>query len=297
MNEQSRKLTDILAAFIDLVAKRLPDDVMQRLGELQAQETEEMARALYDAMFENMRRANELDRPTCQDTGMLQFFLRAGANFPYLAQMKECIAEAARCATARTPLRPNAVEVFSEKNTGNNTGTRAPWIDWDIVSDSSDLELDLYLSGGGSSLPGCATVLMPSQGYEAVAEYVFDAVLNRGINACPPLLVGVGVSACAPTAAVLSKKALLRRLGTHNPNPRAAQMEQLLEDGLNAMRLGPQGLTGSASVMGVHVEMAARHPATIAVGVSVGCWSHRRGTLRLHSDLTCEILTHRGVAL
>ena len=106
-------------------------------------------------------------------------------------------------------------------------------------------------------------------------------------------MVGVGIATSIETAALLSKKALLRPLGLHNPNPRAAKMEQLLEDGINQIGLGPQGMTGNASVLGVHIENTARHPSTIGVAVNTGCWSHRKGHILFDKDLHYTILSHK----
>lgn len=99
------------------------------------------------------------------------------------------------------------------------------------------------------------------------------------------------------TAALLSKKALMRPLGTHNPNERAASLERMLEDGINKIGLGPQGMSGSYSVMGVHIENTARHPSTIGVAVNVGCWSHRRGHIEFDKDLNYTITSHKEVTL
>ena len=99
-------------------------------------------------------------------------------------------------------------------------------------------------------------------------------------------LWGVGVGTSIETAALNSKKALMRPIGSHNDNANAAKMEKLLEDGINAIGLGPQGMGGKYSVMGVNIENTARHPSTIGVAVNVGCWSHRRGHLTVNSDLT-----------
>lgn len=134
-------------------------------------------------------------------------------------------------------------------------------------------EIYAYMAGGGCTLPGKAMVLMPGAGYEGVTKFVMDVMTSYGINACPPLLVGVGVATSVETAALLSKKALMRPLGSHNENERAAYMEKLLEDGINSIGLGPQGMGGKYSVMGVHIENTARHPSAIGVAVNVGCWA------------------------
>jgi L(+)-tartrate dehydratase alpha subunit len=295
--QQTEALTSIMARFTAFVGKHLPDDVLKRLRELREIEDGPLPRLVYDTMFKNLELASELDRPSCQDTGVIQFFIRAGARFPLLGELRPVLAEAVREATRIGPLRHNAVETFDEKNTGDNTGTRIPWIDWEIVPDDAGVEIDVYMAGGGCTLPGAAKVLMPAAGYEGVVQFVFDVITSYGVNACPPLLVGVGISTAAETAAILSKKAILRRIGTRHPNPRAAEMERLLEDGLNQLGLGPQGLTGKASVMGVHIESSARHPSTIGVAVSTGCWAHRRGTIRIDDTLRYEILSHQGAKL
>ena len=287
-------LTNVMSKFTAYIGKRLPTDVTQKLGDLREKEVNFLAKEVYESMRQNQEAADKLDRPSCQDTGVIQYFLTAGANFPLLGELEEILQEATAGATREGPLRHNAVETFVEKNTGTNTGSKIPWLDWDIVPGDDSVTIDVYMAGGGCTLPGAAKVLMPGQGYEGVAEFVFDVITSRGVNACPPLLVGVGVSTSAETAARLSKKAILRPVTSSNPNENAALMEGLLKDGLNELGLGPQGLTGNASVMGVNIEASARHPSTIGVAVSTGCWAHRRGRIKVNADLSFEVISHQG---
>ena len=291
------KFTDIMARFLAMSGKILPDDVTEKLSQLNAAESQPLAKTVYESMFENQRLAVELDRPSCQDTGVINFFVSAGDGFPDLGKIAGALKEAVMKATVDAPLRHNTVVIFDEKNDGTNVGEHAPFIHWDIVPESDKLRIQSYMAGGGCSLPGRAITLMPSAGYEGIVQYVFDTMVDWGINACPPLLVGIGIAGSVENASILSKKAILRPLGTHNPNPKGAEMERLIEDGLNKIGLGPQGLSGSASVMGVHIESAARHPSTISVGINVACWAHRHGTIVFDKDLNYEILTHKGVTL
>lgn len=291
------KMTDIMAKFVAYSGKILPDDVMQKLIELRSQDHSPLALAIYDTMFENQRLAKELDRPCCQDTGVLQFFVKCGANFPLIGDLEAMLKEAVVRATFAAPLRHNSVETFDEYNTGKNVGKGTPSVFWEIVPDSDGCEIDTYMAGGGCTLPGKAMVLMPGAGYEGVTQFVMDVMTSYGLNACPPLLVGVGVATSIETAALLSKKALMRPIGSHNSNARAAKMEQLLEDGINKIGLGPQGLSGAASVMGVHIENTARHPSAIGVAVSTGCWSHRRGHINFDRDLNYTITSHKEAKL
>ena len=290
-------LTDMVADFVAHIGKKLPDDVVAKLEELGSQETDALPKVLYETMTKNQGLAVELNRPSCQDTGVLQFWLKCGTNFPYINELEALLKEAVVQATFAAPLRHNSVETFDEYNTKRNVGKGTPTVWWDIVPNSDKCEIYAYMAGGGCTLPGKAMVLMPGEGYEGVTKFVMDVMTSYGLNACPPLLVGVGVATSVETAALLSKKALMRPLGSHNENERAASMEKLLEDGINAIGLGPQGMGGKYSVMGVHIENTARHPSTIGVAVNVGCWSHRRGHIIFDKDLNYTITTHSGVTL
>ncbi len=235
--EQVKKFTDYMAKVIAYTAKKLPDDVVAKLTELREKEDSPLSKTIYNTMFDNQRLAVELNRPSCQDTGVLQFWVKCGTNFPLIGELEGLLKEAVVQATFEAPLRHNSVETFDEYNTGKNVGK--------------------------------AMVLMPGEGYEGVTKFVLDVMTSYGINACPPLLVGVGIATSVETAALLSKKALMRPIGSHNENERAAKMERLLEDGINSIGLGPQGMGGKYSVMGVNIENTARHPSAIGVAVNV----------------------------
>ena len=137
------KLASLVASFMSYSAGHLPDDVKLRLTQMSEVENEGFAPEIYKVMKKNMELADSLKRPSCQDTGIPQFFARVGANWPYMDIVEDALVDAVKEATAKAPLRPNAVEVFDEKNTGNNIGTHSPWIDWllqtaatrDVLSD------------------------------------------------------------------------------------------------------------------------------------------------------------------
>jgi L(+)-tartrate dehydratase alpha subunit len=294
--EAKEKLIETISSFVTLVGRQLPDDVVKKLAELRENESNPLAEKIYDAMFLDLDRALALNRPLCQDTGVLQFFVTCGTEFPLMAELEDILREAVYRATIESPLRHNCVETFDEYNTGTNTGYRAPYVFWKIEP-GNHCKIYAYMAGGGCTLPGKAAVLMPSEGYEGVVRFVLDVISTYGINACPPLLVGVGIATSVETAALLSKEALMRPVDSPNPNEKGAELERMLEEGLNRMGIGPQGLSGSSSVMGVNIENGARHPSAIGVAVNVGCWAHRRGCIVLDSDLNYEITTHKGAVL
>ena len=295
--EQVREMTDKMAKFIANTAKKLPDDAIAKMEELRDKEDSPLAKTIYNTMFENQKKAVELNRPSCQDTGVLQFWVKCGTKFPLIGELEALLKDAVVQATFEAPLRHNSVETFDEYNTGKNVGKGTPTVYWDIVPDSDQCEIYTYMAGGGCTLPGKAMVLMPGEGYEGVTRFVLDIMTTYGLNACPPLLVGVGIGTSIDAASLLSKKALMRPIGSHNDNERAAKMERLLEDGINAIGLGPQGMGGKYSVLGVNIENTARHPSVIGVAVNVGCWSHRRGHIIFDKDLNYTITTHSGVEL
>ena len=299
MNAESAKERFIatMEKFIGLAAVRLPDDVMERLAEMREREESPMQRALYESYFANLRKAVELGRPCCQDTGLPHFYIQAGTAFPYLDSTAEGLTEAVRRATMSVPLRPNAVNFFDEQNTGDNIAERIPWIHWDLVPGSSGMEITLYLAGAGCSLPGRARVFKPSDGYEAVIPFVFETVSGPAINACPPLVVGIGLGHNVENAALLSKKACLRLLGTRHPHPQGAELERRVMEGLNGLGMGAQGLRGEQAVMAAHIESSGRHTATISCAVNVSCYTHRRGIIRFDKDLAFDLPTYRGASL
>ncbi|MGP6147730.1 L(+)-tartrate dehydratase subunit alpha [Jeotgalibaca sp. A122] len=297
MSQQAAELRDILSKFIGVISRRLPDDVAKKLNELSKEEVDPLQQLIYQTMMENQMLAEDLKRPSCQDTGVIQFFLKVGENFPLIGDLKEILKESVVKSTIETPLRHNAVETFDEYNTGLNIGTGVPTILMEIEKDSDQLDMYVYMAGGGCTLPGAAKVLMPGEGYEGVVRFVMDQMTSYGINACPPLLVGIGIGTSVETAALNSKLALMRDVDSVSPNENASKMERLLEDGINSIGLGPQGFGGKKSVMGVNIINTARHPSTIGVAINTGCWSHRRGHIILDSNLNYEILTHEGVEL
>jgi L(+)-tartrate dehydratase alpha subunit len=295
--EQVQKMTGVMSAFTALVGKKLPDDVEAKLAELRAKETSALSKTIYDAMALNQKLAEDLNRPCCQDTGVLQYWVKCGSAFPLLGEIEALLKNAVIDATVKAPLRHNSVETFDEFNTGKNVGKGTPTVFWEIAPGRDDCEIYTYMAGGGCTLPGKAMVLMPGAGYEGVTEFVLDVMTSYGLNACPPLLVGVGVATSVETAALLSKKALMRPIGSHSENERAAKMEKLLEDGINSIGLGPQGMSGNFSVLGVHIENTARHPSTIGVAVNTGCWSHRRGHIVFDKNLNHTITSHKEATL
>ena len=139
--EQVEQLTRYMANFVSYVGKKLPDDVEKKLGELAEQEDSPLSKVIYSTMKRNQNLAMELNRPCCQDTGVLQFWEKCGTGFPLIGELEALLKEAVVIATKEAPLRHNSVETFDEYNTGKNVGKGTPTVFWDIVPDSDKCEI------------------------------------------------------------------------------------------------------------------------------------------------------------
>jgi len=291
------ELRELLLKFIKVVATKLPDDVLKALrGEREAEE-DPVAKRFYEMMLENARYAAEKEIPICQDTGVPFFFIKLGTRSPYLSLIPSIIEESVEMASEEIPLRPNAVDPVSDENLGDNVGPYVPWIEYELLHDSDLTEITLLLSGGGSSLLGRSTTFKPLNGFEEMIDFIVDAVTEYGVNACPPLFIGIGIGATSEIASILAKRALLREIGSRNRNNIIAEIEELLLRRLNELRIGVQGYGAGKSVLDVHIEYSARHPTTFAVGLSVNCWALRRGVVRLYSDGRIELPLYSGAKL
>ncbi len=290
----SINLLNVMKEFIKIVVTSLPSDVMNALEKV-CENEESVAKYVCDYMLKNVYFASRTHRPLCQDTGILMFFIKTNIKSPHIGDLKEVIIEAVRELSREGILRPNSIDPFTNINTGDNTGRYVPWIEWDLGNDNVT-EITLYVAGGGSSLPARALVVPPIRGLYELVRLVLDTVGTYGLNACPPLIVGVGIGATLEVASTLSKKALLRPIGVRNSNPKVAELERLLLSKLNSLGIGPQGLTGKTFVLDVHIEYGFRHPATFAIAVSLSCWALRRGTLVLYPNGKAYVKTH-GVKL
>ena len=276
--EQVTQLTEHMAKFIAHVAKKLPDDVIAKLEELRDKEDSPLSKTIYDTMFKNQELAVKLNRPSCQDTGVLQFWVKCGTKFPLIGELEALLKDAVVKATFEAPLRHNSVETFDEYNTGKNVGKGTPTVFWDIVPDSDKCEIYTYMAGGGCTLPGKAMVLMPGAGYEGVTKFVMDVMTSYGLNACPPLLVGVGVATSVETAALLSKKALMRPIDSENPDPFYADLEKEMLEKVNKLGIGPQGFGGKTTAIGLNIETMATHIAGMPCAININCHVTRHKT-------------------
>lgn len=151
--ENVQRLTDMVASFVGHIGKKLPDDVVAKLEELGRRRPAPLPKVLYETMTKNQNLAVKLDRPSCQDTGVIQFWLKCGTNFPYMGELEALLKEAVVKATFETPLRHNSVETFDEYNTKRNVGKGTPTVWWDIVPGSDQCEIYAYMAVAAAPCP------------------------------------------------------------------------------------------------------------------------------------------------
>ena len=218
------------------------------------------------------RIAREEGIPICQDTGFAVVFVEVGQEVRLVGgDLKEAINQGVRQGYEEGYLRKSVCHPFTRKNTGDNTPTV---IHLDIVP-GDKVQLIVAPKGGGSENMSRVTMLTPAVGIQGVKDFVVQRVKESGANPCPPTIVGVGIGGTFETTALLAKKALLRPIGSQNPDPELAALEQELYEEINALGIGPQGLGGRITSLAVHVNMMESHIASLPVAVNIQCHAAR----------------------
>lgn len=272
-------------------------------------EGNEIAKVQLEAMLENVRLAEELQRPLCQDTGLPLFFVKfgngrgSGRNLNLsLVEIERGIIEGVKEATETIPLRPNVVNALTRvggKGSGRegNTGRGMPSVNYKIANvaeaDFDGIELTAFPKGGGSENMSAFRMLSPKPEEEAVREikeFVLEAVVKAAGKPCPPTIVGVGVGGSADLAMFLAKAALLRPVGERNKEERVARLETELLEAVNRTGIGPMGLGGRTTALDVLVETADTHITSLPVAVNFQCWAARKASARVHSSGAVEYL-------
>ncbi|MGQ9583622.1 MAG: fumarate hydratase [Thermoplasmatota archaeon] len=286
-------IENITVELLRLAVTRLPADVVAALKRMHDEETEPAPKMQLAAMLENLRLAEESVTPLCQDTGVHIFFVRTSSPS---AGVEEAIRRGVERATREIPLRPNAVHPITRRNPGTNLGAHMPYVIFEpgAGGDGGATELTVMPKGAGSENMSAMAMLTPSAGERGLKEFALNTLLHAGSNPCPPIIVGMGIGGSADICTALAKKALLRPLGSANPDPDVARLERELFEALNGLGIGPMGLGGRSTLLGLHIEHAHCHTASLPVAINIQCWAARRATAVLHPDGRVECPTHPG---
>lgn len=291
-----KMIKDITINILKRAEITLPEDVKQALSRAYEQETNEIARVQLKAMLDNVKLAEELQRPLCQDTGLPLFYVTLGSGNVNVNpnDIESGIREGVREATGIIPLRPNVVNPITREGGETNTGDGIPHINYKIADfNVNGLELLVFPKGGGSENVGAFAMLTPKPEEETVEEikkFVLDAVLRAAGKPCPPTIIGVGVGGSADMAMSLAKTALLRPIGVRNGDGRVARIENELLEAVNGTGIGPMGLGGKTTALDVHIETADTHITSLPVAINFQCWVARKASARIYSSGEVEYL-------
>jgi fumarate hydratase subunit alpha len=283
---------NVAKKLLKLAVTELPRDVEQALQRAYSEEESETGKTQLEAILNNVELAKKTRKPMCQDTGVIIFYLKAGSQIKGLDKIEDALIKATKKATIEVPLRPNAVDPFKRKNTGDNTGRYIPFMHWEIVP-GNELEITAFPKGGGSENVCVLGMLSPGEGITGLKRFVVDTLIKSGAKPCPPNILGVAIGGGADIAMKLAKKALLRPLNQPNPDPEIAKLEKELYEAANMTGIGPMGLGGKITVLGVNVDYAHRHPASYPAAVAFQCWAARRATAIIRANGLVEYLTHK----
>ena len=293
MSDLAKQTFEVIYKLIELSVTTLPDDVLDALKRAFENEENQNAKKILKMMIENAEYAKERRVPLCQDTGVLIFYLKVGKNFLDKETISNIIIEATKKATREVPLRPNAVDPFTNRNSGDNTGERVPIIYWEISEKHNTLDVLVVPKGGGSENMCRLYMLTPVEGIKGVKRVVLETIVEAGGKPCPPLIIGVGIGGSSDYAMFLAKKAIFRPIYDQNPRSEASKLEKELLEMVNETGIGPMGLGGKTTALSVKVEWAHRHVATLPVGIAIQCWAARKAHGIIHSSGRVEIISHR----
>ncbi len=285
---------DIQNAVVELLRKtvvRLPSDVEKALNRAYETETDEVPRMQLKAILDNIELAKKGNTPMCQDTGVTIFYVTLPKGCK--VDVEKGIIEGVRRATKEVPLRPNAVHPITRKNPGDNVGNRMPYINWK-VGDKDYIEITVMTKGAGSENMSALAMLTPSAGLKGIKEFALSTLLRAGSNPCPPTIIGMGIGGSSDICMKLAKEALLRPLDKRHEDPEIAKLETDLFEAINMLGIGPMGLGGKTTMLGLNIEYAYCHTASLPVAINVQCWAGRRGNVRIYPDGKTTFPIHEG---
>jgi fumarate hydratase subunit alpha len=250
----------------------LGEDMLAVLKKGESTEESPAGREVFRQLLENARLASQERFPLCQDCGLTVVFAEVGQEVHLVGgDFQEAIQEGVRQGYQEGYLRKSLCHPLTRANTGDNT----PAVIHTEVVSGDKLKLIIVPKGGGSENMSRVFMLKPAQGWAGIKEAVVTTVREAGPNPCPPIIVGVGIGGTFERAAYLAKKALLREVGTPNPDPELAKLESELLEAVNHLGIGPQGLGGRITALGLHLLMQPCHIASLPVAVNIQCHASR----------------------
>jgi fumarate hydratase subunit alpha len=277
---------ELTAQLYDWSLRRIPEDTKQALREARVAETHEGAQRVLEIMLGSALRAEQTDRFVCSDAGVPTYQVTIGTAARLEGDIKQAIVDGfdELVASINPPLLKHVTNPLT--NERGYKGKDMPLVTWDLASGADWVEITCQPKALGSGRwAALETFSFPT--LAEIEAYVMKVVLQAGSQHCPPVVIGVGIGGTFDVAARIASKATLRPIGSTNPEPVLAAMEERLLRAVNATGFGPMGTGGDTTALAVHVDYASGHGYT-PVAVCFNCWINRRTRARLHADGTVE---------
>jgi fumarate hydratase subunit alpha len=250
----------------------LEADMLAAFKKGEQEEESPAGREIFRQLLENARIAAEEHIPLCQDCGLAVIFAEVGQDLRIDGgDFEAALQEGVRQGYTEGYLRKSLCHPLTRKNTGDNT----PAIIHTEIVPGDRLKLLVVSKGGGSENGSKLFMLKPAEGVAGIKEKVLATVAEAGPNVCPPMIVGVGIGGNFERSALLAKKALLRKLDDTHPDPEVAALEQELLTAVNDLGIGPGGLGGRFTALGVKINMQPCHIASLPLAINIQCHSSR----------------------
>ena len=271
---QCRTITKTVASLFQDACIHLPPDVVASLKRAGRMEKSPLGKQTIDVILENIGVAGDHRLPICQDTGTAVVFMEIGQDVHIVGgELSAAVNEGVRKGYDRGYLRKSMVNrpFSARENTCDNT----PAVIHSEIVPGENLRICVLPKGGGAENCSRLTVLPPSSGREGIMDYVTNLVDELGCNACPPLIIGIGIGGTSEQTMLLAKKSLLRKTGAHNADPEIKGLEKEILTAVNRLGIGPMGYGGSVTALAVHIEVFSAHIASLPVAVNLQCWCSR----------------------
>lgn len=268
-----KEISDNISEMCIEINHRLSADMLKVLSDAKDSEKSELGRQILSQLQDNLKIAEEEKIPICQDTGMAVIFLEIGQDVHLVGgDLTEAVNEGVRKGYTEGYLRKSVVsDPIIRKNTGDNT----PAIIHEKIVPGEKVRILAAPKGFGSENMSRVFMLKPAQGIEGVKESVIEAVKDAGPNACPPMVVGVGIGGDFEKCAIMAKEALTREAGLHSDIGWVKDLEEELLEKINGLGIGPAGLGGRITAMAVNINTYPTHIAGLPMAVNISCHVNR----------------------
>ncbi len=269
-----KKMTKVIHDMAIEASTVANDDLIQTLQKAKDNENSDVGKAVLGQLLDNIEIARTEKTPICQDTGFTVIYMDVGQDVRFVGgDLNQAIQDGVAAGYVDGFLRKSIVEhpITDPKNTGNNT----PAIIHTHIVPGDEVKITMLPKGGGSENMSRLKMMKPADGIEGIKQFVIETVSSAGGNPCPPTVIGVAIGGTFDYVAHLAKKAVTRRFGQRNANPKLAELEVEWLAEINKLGIGPAGLGGNTTSLDLFIEEFPRHIATFPVAVNIQCHAAR----------------------